>query len=65
MRRSHQAMFNRAFDQLYLEYCNAGVPPHIAREHAADEAWTQYEQYCDEKLEEIKTGDRCSPFWGD
>jgi hypothetical protein len=58
MRRSHQAMFDRAFDRFYLEYCNAGIPPHIAREQAADEAWAQYERYCDEKLEEIKTGDR-------
>ena len=55
MKRSHQAMFERCFERLYLEYCNCGMPPHVAREMAADDAWTQYEAYCDEKLEQRKT----------
>ena len=52
----HQIMFNRAFELLYEEYCDAGMSPESARELAADNAWAAYEQYCDKKLQEIKEG---------
>jgi hypothetical protein len=50
MKRSHQAMFERAFGRFYLEFCEAGLPPQMAREQAHDAAWAEYERYCDEKL---------------
>lgn len=55
MRRADYVRFERAFERLYLQYCHAGMSPHLARDRAADDAWAEYERYCDEKLEERKT----------
>ena len=55
MKRADYVRFERAFERLYLQYCQAGMPPHLARDRAADDAWAEYECYCDEKLEERKT----------
>jgi hypothetical protein len=54
MRRSHQLMFEHAFERIYMALCEMGVPPDRARERAADTAWAEYERYCDDKLAELK-----------
>jgi hypothetical protein len=60
MNRARQAMFERFFERLYKEYCEAGMSPETAREKAADDAWAEYDRYCDEKLDERKT-DKTDP----
>ena len=57
MNRQHQAMFNRAFERLYQEACESGLNHKEAEAWAADAAWSEYEQYCDQKLEEMKNHD--------